>query len=111
MASSVNLVLILSALDRASAVIDPALRKLDARMAGLGKNAGAIGDKALGVGRQAGQIGLAAAASLAVPLKAALEYEKVLADIGIRAKLTTADQARLKCCALALRSTAPPTSY
>jgi len=75
MANSVQLVLVLSALDKASAVINSTFGKIDSRLLKLQAQSAKVADKAMSIGQNAGAVGLATATALAVPIKAAVDFE------------------------------------
>lgn len=94
--------LILSAMDKASAVIAQAAQKINNSLTSVQKKSDALAKKSKDFGTKALGIGVAAGAALAVPLKFAMEYEQSLARLGALARANDAEMQKLNATALKL---------
>lgn len=76
-----NLSVVLSAVDRMTPIINGAASKAAASMNRLSAQTNRMGDKALAMGQSAGMIGVGLGASLAVPIKSAMEFETGMTNV------------------------------
>ncbi len=76
-----NLSVVLSAVDRMTPIINGAASKAAASMNRLSTQTNRMGDKALAMGQSAGMIGVGLGASLAVPIKSAMEFETGMTNV------------------------------
>lgn len=72
---------ILSAVDRMTKVINAATNNAVSKLGNMQTKADAVARSAFAVGRDMGQIGLATAAALAYPIKAAADFESGMANV------------------------------
>ena len=76
-----NLSVVLSAVDKMTPIINGAASKAAASMNRLSAQTNRMGDKALAMGQSAGMIGVGLGASLAIPIKAAMEFETGMTNV------------------------------
>ena len=81
MQKALEIAVILSAVDRMTAVINRATNNAAAKFTGLQTKADAVSKKAFGLGRDLGAMGLAAGLALSYPIKQAADFETGLANI------------------------------
>ncbi len=72
---------ILSAVDRMSRVVDTAVNNVVTKLQKVEKSAAAVSQKSFQMGRDFGAMGVATAAALAVPTKAAADFEEGMGNI------------------------------
>ena len=81
MSKALSISVILSAIDRLSPVINGAVGRANAALNTLSAKAGKMGDKSLAFGQNAAMVGIGLGASLAAPIKAAMEFETGMTNV------------------------------
>lgn len=81
MSKNLNISVILSAIDRLSPVITGAVGKASAALNRLSNQTNKLGDKSFAFGQNAAMVGISLGASLAAPIKAAMEFETGMTNV------------------------------
>lgn len=81
MSKNLNISVILSAIDRLSPVVTGAVGKANAALGKLSAQTNRLGDKSFAFGQNAAMVGISLGASLAAPIKAAMEFETGMTNV------------------------------